>query len=77
MNKTSDAQKRASAKHQSKLDAITLRPPKETGERIRAAASAAGVSLQRYILDAVTQRIEREAKPGRMSTDELLKLLER
>lgn len=38
-------------KYQQKCDAIMLRPKKEEGERIRAAAAAAGKSVQAYILD--------------------------
>ena len=41
-------------------DYISLRPKKERGQEIRAAAKAAGQSLQRYILDAVRERMERE-----------------
>lgn len=44
---------------QAKCDAIMLRPKKEDGHRIRAAAQAAGVPLQRYILQAVEEKIER------------------
>jgi len=37
-----------------------LRPAKEAGQEIRAAAAAAGQSLQGYILQAVRERMERE-----------------
>lgn len=46
---------------QAKCDAITIRPRKETGQRIRAAAAASGLPLQRYILQAVEEKIERDA----------------
>lgn len=45
---------------QAKCDAITIRPRKETGQAIRAAAAEAGQPLQRYILHAVLERMERE-----------------
>lgn len=43
-----------------------IRPPKDEGARIRAAAEASGQSLQRYILDAINNYIARDAgaKPG-------------
>ena len=41
-------------------DYISLRPKKERGQEIRAAAKAAGKSLQGYILDAVRERMDRE-----------------
>lgn len=41
-------------------DYISLRPKKERGLEIRAAAKAAGQSLQGYILEAVQERMDRE-----------------
>lgn len=58
--KTSAARKRAVKKAQSKCDAIMLRPSKEEGTAIRAAATAAGQSNQQYILQAVRERMNRE-----------------
>ena len=49
----SDAHKRASAKWNQSRDSITIRPTKETGASIRAAAAAAGLSVQQFILKAV------------------------
>ena len=49
----SDAQKRAAAKWKANRDSITIRPDKETGSTIRAAAAAAGLSVQQFILKAV------------------------
>ena len=50
----SEQQKNYIKKHQAeKLDEIKVRPPKGTKERWRAAADALGVSLQRFIIDAV------------------------
>ena len=41
-------------KHQGeKLDAVTVRPPKGTKERWRAAATKHGKTLQRFVIDAV------------------------
>lgn len=47
---------------QAKCDAIMIRPQKEVGQRIRAAAAAAGLPLQRYIIQAVEEKIERSAQ---------------
>ena len=41
-------------------DYISIRPKKDVGQEIRAAAAAAGQSLQGYILQAVRERMERE-----------------
>lgn len=38
-------------------DNIMIRPTKEEGARIRAAAAAAGLSVQRYILDVLREKI--------------------
>ena len=56
----SEAQKRANIAYNRRQDSITLRPPKETGAEIRAAAVAAGQSLQGYILQAVRERMARD-----------------
>lgn len=57
----SEAHKRASNKWNSSRDNIMVRPSKEVGETIRAAAAAAGKSVQAYILQAVQEKMEREA----------------
>lgn len=44
-----------------KLKAITLRARPEEAEQMRAAADAAGQSLQGYILQAVRERMTRES----------------
>ena len=59
---STEAHKRAVKKAQAKCDAIMLRPHKERGAQIRAAAEAAGQSLQGYILQAVEERMKREEK---------------
>lgn len=47
-------------RYQAKRDAIMLRPSAQEGQRIRAIASAAGESVQGYILAAVRDRMRRE-----------------
>ena len=49
----SEAQKKASAKWNRSRDNIIIRPDKETGAAIRAAAAAAKLSVQQFILMAV------------------------
>lgn len=61
--KRKDAHKRAVKKAQSKCDAIMLRPSKEEGTAIRAAA-AAGQSNQQYILQATRERMKRDDEAG-------------
>lgn len=63
---TSKAKLDGNKRHVEKLDNIMIRPYKDEGTRIRAAAEASGQSLQRYILDAVAAYMERDAgsKPG-------------
>lgn len=56
---TSEAQKRANIAYNKRQDAIMLRPDKETGARIRAAAQEAGKPLQRFILDAVLEKMDK------------------
>lgn len=46
---------------QSKCDQITIRPRKDVGQRIRAEAASSGLPLQQYILQAVREKIERDA----------------
>ena len=58
---TTDAERKAVKKYQEGRDAIMLRPSKEDGEIIRKAAAAAGQSVQAYILQAIRERMEREA----------------
>ena len=54
---TSDKQKEYVKKHQSKCDSVTVRPEKGTKDRWRAAADARGISLQRFIIEAVEAAI--------------------
>ena len=59
---TSEAQKRASKKWDSSRDRITIKPDKETGSAIRAAAAAAGLSVQQFILNAVALFMAQDSK---------------
>lgn len=54
---STEAKRAGNARHAAKLDRIELKPYKDEGERIRAAAAAAGQSVQGYILDAVRERM--------------------
>ena len=58
---TSEKQKAYVKKHQQeKLDEIKIRPPQGTKDRWRAAAEVAGVSMQKYIIEAVEAAIQAE-----------------
>ena len=65
------AAKRASDKrHQDKLDVLKIQPYKAEGAEIRAAAAAAGQSVQAYILEAVRQRMQRERQAQQLDNKE-------
>ena len=49
-------------KSDAKYSQMLLKPYKEEAEKIRAAADAAGQSLQGYILQAIRERMERDNK---------------
>ena len=57
---TSDAQRKAVLAYQQRQDSITLRPTKDDGAQIRAAAAAAGLSMQAWILRACADQMARE-----------------
>ncbi len=57
---STDAQKRASTNYNRKQDNIMIRPKKEEGATIRAAAAATGKSVQGYVLEAVREKIQRD-----------------
>lgn len=57
------AQIRASVEYNKNRDNIMVRPTKEDGAVIRAAAAKAGQSVQAYVLQAVRERMEREQAP--------------
>lgn len=56
--KTSAVKLACNARHLDKLDQIMIRPTKAEGQEIRAAAAAAGQSVQQYILQAVRDRMQ-------------------
>ena len=56
----SESKRITDARHIAKLDQIKIQPYKEEGQLIRDAAASAGVSVQRYILDAVRERMDRD-----------------
>ena len=58
----SAAQKKASIKYLEKLDEIRIRMPKGEKNNIKEAASAAGESMNQYIINAVDQRMERDKR---------------
>ena len=53
----SEAHKKASYKYNSARDNIMIRPTKEEGAAIRAAAAADGKSVQAYILDILRKNL--------------------
>lgn len=61
-NKTRPQKLATNAAHLEKLDRLNIRPYKAEGEKIRAAAAAAGQSVTAYILDAVRARMEQEER---------------
>ena len=58
--KATDAQKRAVRRYQQGRDSITIRPSKEGGGAVRAAAAAAGQPVQVYIMQACLERMQRD-----------------
>lgn len=67
----SDAHKRASYKYNNGRDNIMIRPTKEEGEQIRAAAAAAGQSVQTYILGRISGRGDAPADPQYITPEAL------
>lgn len=59
---STEAQKRASTNYNKRQDNIMLRPSKDEGQLIRSAAAAAEQSVQGYVLQAVRERMERDAQ---------------
>lgn len=56
----SETKRKNNDSYNAKCDRIVIQPRKERGQEIRAAAVAAGQSLQGYILQAIAERMERE-----------------
>lgn len=54
------AKREGNDRYNAKCDSILVKPLKDVGAEIRAAAAAAGQSLQGYILQAVRERMDRE-----------------
>lgn len=57
----SEAKRRANIAYNKSRDNIMIRPTKEHGAKIRAAAAAAGQSVQAYVLQAIDARMAAEA----------------
>ena len=55
-----EARKRANAAYNRRQDSITIRPSKQDGAAIRAAATAAGQPVQVYIKQACFERMQRD-----------------
>lgn len=54
---STEAKRRGNAAYQKRQDALTIRPSKDEGARIRAAAAEAGMSVQAFILETLRARI--------------------
>ncbi len=59
--KSTPAQIKASVKYNQRQDNIMIRPSKEEGAKIRTAAKHVGQSVQAYVLQAIRERMQREA----------------
>ena len=57
-----DKKAATNARYQAKLDRIVLQPLKEEGAEIRAAAAAAGDSVQGYCLSAIREKMEHDKR---------------
>ena len=55
-----EAQKRSNIAYNRIQDSITIRPSKDDGAQIRAAAAAAGQPVQVYIKQACFERMQRD-----------------
>ena len=68
----SEKKRRSNDAYNAKCDVIQIRPIKPVGAAIRAAAQAAGQSLQSYIVEACADRMRRDrASAGRESVTRL------
>lgn len=65
----SKARRNANDAYNAKCDYISLRPIRADGAAIRAAAAAAGQSLQGYVLQAVRERMTAEGQPLTLETE--------
>lgn len=64
-----EARKRANAAYNRRQDSITIRPSKQDGAAIRAAAAAAGQPVQVYIKQACFERMQRDGFTPPEATD--------
>lgn len=64
-----EARKRANAAYNRRQDSITIRPSREDGTAIRAAAAAAGQPVQVYIKQACFERMQRDGFTPPEATD--------
>lgn len=58
-----ESKRRNNDAYNAKCDRISARPLKPVGNAIRAAAQAAGQSVQAYVLQACAERMAREGQP--------------
>lgn len=56
----SEAQSKASIKHNKKKDSITIRPSKEVGAKIRSSAKERGISVTDFILKAIQEYTKKQ-----------------
>ena len=56
--------------HHAKLDVLKIQPYKAEGQQIRAAAAAAGQSVQAWLLQAARERMAREAEQAPPPADQ-------
>lgn len=66
----SPRKRQSNDKYNAKCDYLSLRPQKPVGAAIRAAAKAAGQSVQAYVLQACAERMTREGQPLELPDDE-------
>ena len=64
-----EAQKRSNIAYNRRQDNITIRPSKQDGAAIRAAAAAAGQPVQVYIKQACFERMQRDGFTPPEATD--------
>ncbi len=67
-----ESRRRANDKYNAKCGRIEIRPMRETADRIRISAAAAGESVQGYILKAVEYRMKNGIEKKAISLEEAL-----
>lgn len=63
----SDKKRQSLDRYNATCDYISIRPKKPIGAAIRAAAQAAGQSVQGYVIQACQERMAREGQPLEVS----------